>query len=160
MTQRDQLISWINDAYSMESQLVPILRAHANQADGMPEAQRRIERHVEETEMHARRMEKAVQLLGSSASRLESSARAILGTADAMAHGIGADLPLKNAMTDYSAEAFEVAAYRALVMAAERAGEPQVAALCRQNLEEDQAMGDWLRDHLDEVVAHAMLSAA
>jgi len=46
----------------------------------------------------------------------------------------------------------EIATYRALVIAAERAGAPDIAAVCGQILQEEVAMARWLEDHQDGLV--------
>ncbi len=50
MDERDRLISWLNDAYAMKVELLPILRDHADDAGGFPELRARIEQHIAETE--------------------------------------------------------------------------------------------------------------
>ena len=46
----------------------------------------------------------------------------------------------------------EIATYRALVIAAERAAAPDIAAVCGQILQEEIAMARWLEDHQDSLV--------
>ena len=60
------------------------------------------------------------------------------------------------ALTDYAAEQFEVAASRALVAAAEAAGESEVARLCRENLREDEEMARWLDQQTPAIVQHTL----
>ena len=47
-------------------------------------------------------------------------------------------------MANLAAEQFEVAAYTALIAAAEQAGESEVARLCRLSRSEDEEMAEWL----------------
>ena len=46
------------------------------------------------------------------------------------------------AIANLAAEQFEVAAYTALIAAAEQAGESEVARLCRLNRSEDEEMAE------------------
>ena len=50
---------------------------------------------------------------------------------------------------DYAAEQCEIAAYNALITAAEQTGELEVARLCRLNRGEDEEMADWLNAQLE-----------
>jgi len=160
VTHREQLISWLNDAHAMESQLLPILRSHAHDSADLPDAKRRIERHIGETETHVKRMEQAVSSLGSSPSSIKSGAASALGTVEGASARMFSAEAMRNAVNDYAAEQFEVATYKALILAAERAGEQEVARLCRENLREDEEMAKWLDTHLSEVVNYTIQHAA
>jgi len=72
-----------------------------------------------------------------------------------MMQGVGGlfagDEVVKGAMAGYVFEHFEIASYTALIIAAEEAGEADVARICRENLAEEEAMAEWLREHLPKV---------
>ena len=57
MTEKDLLVSWLNDAYAMEQALIPVLQNHAKDAENdMPAAADRLRRHIEETEIPLQRL--------------------------------------------------------------------------------------------------------
>jgi len=58
---------------------------------------------------------------------------------------------VKNFLSDYAAEQFEIACYRSLVAAAEELGQPEIARTCEDILAEEQAMAQWLAEHIPEV---------
>jgi ferritin-like metal-binding protein YciE len=60
---------------------------------------------------------------------------------------------VKNVIAELAAEHFEVAAYTALIAAAEHAGEAEVARLCRLNRGEDEDMAEWLDAQIPIVIA-------
>ena len=60
------------------------------------------------------------------------------------------------AIADLAAEQFEVAAYTALIAAAEHAGETEVARLCRLNRGEDEEMAEWLDAQIPIVIARTL----
>jgi ferritin-like metal-binding protein YciE len=64
------------------------------------------------------------------------------------------DQLVKDALADYASEQFEIACYTALVSIATELGHHQIVKLCKQNLEEDQAMAAWLLQQLPGVVRH------
>lgn len=60
------------------------------------------------------------------------------------------DEVVKGGIASYAFECFEIANYKALIAAAEQANQPEVVRVCREILEEEQAMADWLDQHLDD----------
>jgi ferritin-like metal-binding protein YciE len=150
----DQLIAWLNDAYAMEQGLIPVLQTHVT--DLKPEAAARMQQHIAETQAHAARVEQCLRALGTTPSTVKSTLSQLLGTVQGMSTGIFKDAPVKNVLTDYSAEQLEVACYRALVTAARQLGHDEIAQLCEKNMQEDEAMALWLRDQIPEVVTTTM----
>src|SRR5690625_3636481 len=61
------------------------------------------------------------------------------------------DEVVKNAIGSYSFEHFEIASYRALIAAAEVAGEEYIAEVCRNILAEEEAMAQWVEQKLPTV---------
>jgi hypothetical protein len=48
MVDRNTMIAWLNDAYAMESALIPILQNHASDVQDDPPARERIAVHIEQ----------------------------------------------------------------------------------------------------------------
>ena len=150
---QNQLIAWLDDAYAMETGLIPILQTHAGAFESkLPEAAARVREHISETRRHADRLEQCLRTLGSTPSTAKSTVSAMMGTVEGMSTSIFRDELVKNALADYGAEQFEVACYTALVTAAMQLGYPDVAHLCEQNLKEDEAMATWLKQQLPAAV--------
>lgn len=151
---KDLLIAWLNDAYAMEQALIPVLQNHTKDTENeMPEAAGRLRRHIQETELHLQRIEECLTLLGSTRSTAKAAMGSVLGTAQSVMTGMFSDEMIKNVLADYGAEQFEVAAYTALVAAADELGEDEIARLCEENLREDQLMAAWLEQQIPTVVA-------
>jgi ferritin-like metal-binding protein YciE len=150
---RTQLVAWLDDAYAMETGLIPILQTHAGVFEStLPEAAARIREHISETRKHADRLEQCLRTLGSSPSTAKSTVSAMMGTVEGLSTSIFRDELVKNTLADYGAEQFEVACYVALVTAAMKLGYPDVAHLCEENLKEDEAMALWLKQQLPAAV--------
>ena len=154
---KDLLISWLNDAYAMERTLIPILQNHAKDAEtGMPEATARIRQHIDETQTHAQRLEQCLRILGTTPSTVKSAMGTAMGTAQSVMTGMFSDEVIKNALSDYGAEQFEVGSYTALIAAAEQSGHDEIARLCGENLREDQLMAAWFEQQIPKVVAQTV----
>jgi ferritin-like metal-binding protein YciE len=68
-----------------------------------------------------------------------------------MSTGAAEDELVKNALSDYAAEQFEVASYRSLIAAAEELGDQETVSACQENLREDEEMARWLEQQLPAV---------
>ncbi|HYH47441.1 MAG TPA: DUF892 family protein, partial [Thermoanaerobaculia bacterium] len=59
---------------------------------------------------------------------------------------------VKNALSDYAAEHFEIASYRALIAGARALGETEVARVCEEILQDEERMARFLEQNLPMVV--------
>ena len=79
------------------------------------------------------------------------TAKGLFASMTAAIHAAGntlmEDEVVKSVGLSFGFENTEIATYRALVIAAERAGAPDIAAVCGQILQEEVAMARWLEDH-------------
>ena len=142
------LIGWLKDAHTMETRSLPILRRRVGDEPLGVHARARIESHVRETEQHAERLREALQALGSAPTAVVGSSEPIVLLTQDITSRVFSDRRVVSAIADLAAEQFEVAAYTALIAAAEHAGEAEVARLCRLNRGEDEAMAEWLDAHI------------
>lgn len=156
----DLLIAWLNDAYAMENALIPILENHASDAQNDMSAQARIRQHANETRRHAERVKECVERLGSSTSATKTGFATLSGYVQSVTTGMFSDELVKNALMDYAAEHFEIACYRALSAAAEQLGQPEIAVICNEIMQEEQAMADWLAQSLPTTVQQAVAQTA
>jgi ferritin-like metal-binding protein YciE len=145
---RELLIAWLNDAYAMENALLPILENHAADAQGHPEIQARIYAHGDETKRHADLVRECVEKLGSSTSAGKTGLGTMFGYLQSVSTGMFSDESVKNALTDYATEHFEIACYRAIAAAAQQMGEQGVVTVCQNIIRDEQAMAEWLADNL------------
>ncbi|MFL6231704.1 MAG: ferritin-like domain-containing protein [Thermoanaerobaculia bacterium] len=149
---RETLIGWLNDAYAMEKGLVQVLENHADDVKDRPEMYRKIAQHLEQTKMHAERVRECVERLGGSVSTVKTAMGAVSGFFQGRSTGASPDELVKNALSDYAAEHFEIASYKALIAAARLLGENQVVQVCEAILRDEQDMANWLEQNLPNVV--------
>ncbi len=151
MTQIEQLTTWLNSAYSMEKSLAQVLGNHANDAKDHPEIQSRIQEHISETDRHAERVKECLLQLGSEPSTMKSALGNIMGMVQGASTGMFRDELVKNMLADYASEHFEIACYRSLIAAAEEAGKAEIAEICAEILEDEEAMAEWIEEQIPEV---------
>ena len=153
---RDRLIAWLNDAHAMEQGLVQILETHARRARELPEVSARAAEHADETREQAERIRQCLEVLGTTPSTVKSAFSTVMGAVEGASTAVFTDELMKNMLADYASEHFEIAAYTALIRAAEEAGASQIVALLEENLREEEQMAQWLFDRIPEAVLHTM----
>ena len=156
----DIVIAWLRDAYAMEKALVPVLENHAKDAARHPQVRERIEQHAAETRRHAQLVEQCLAQLGEEPSKLKNAMAKAMGTIQSVATGAFKDEEVKNALSDYAAENFEIACYRALIEAARAMQQTEVVRICEQILKEEEAMARFLEQNLPTAVKDTLAVAA
>lgn len=138
----DTYISWLQDALVMEQTLVKVLEERVAATGDFPELQRLDQQHLEETREHAARVEGCLERLGSGPSTTKGVLSSLISSMEKPAKALMKDEIVKNCLQDYGAECFEVASYTSLIAAASALGDDETAAVCRMNLDQDQAMAE------------------
>jgi ferritin-like metal-binding protein YciE len=160
MTTIEQLTMWLNNAHAMELALVRVLQNHARDARELPEMRDRIEQHLEETHRHADLVGDCLERIGAKPSTLKSVAGNVLGMMQGASTGMFHDELLRNVVADFAAENLEIACYTSLMEAAEAAGLPEIADICSEILQEEEAMAAWLEEQIPEVTRLVMQQTA
>lgn len=135
----------------MEKNLENVLENHAKDASEHPQMKARIEQHLHETRRHVRQVDECLQLMGDKPSAMKNLVGNVLGTVQGVSSGVFRDAIVKNVLSDYASEAFEIACYRSLIVAAEELGQTRIAETCRQILAEEEAHAAWLNEQIDDV---------
>jgi ferritin-like metal-binding protein YciE len=154
MVDRNTMVAWLNDAYAMETALIPVLQNHAKDLRSSGLDAERIELHVEQTRRHAELVKGCVEHMGSSISAVKTGLGSLFGTVQSVSTGMFADELVKNGLLDYAAEHFEIACYRALQAGATDMGDTHVSGICAEILRDEQEMADWLQGELPTLVRH------
>ena len=149
---RETLLSWLNDAYAMEKGLIQVLENHTKDVKDHPEIHRKLAEHLAKTRMHADRLRECVERLGGNVSTLKTAMGALSGFFQGRTTGASPDELVKNALSDYAAEHFEIACYKALIVAARTLGENEVVKVCEGILRDEEEMARWLDQNLPTVV--------
>lgn len=153
---KEMLVAWLNDAYAMEKALIPVLENHAKDFKEYPQAQARLQQHADQTRRHADLIEDCVELLGESVSNVKSGLGTLLGAAKSISTGWAKDELIKNALSDYGAECFEIACYKSLIEGARLYGNQAIVQACEDILREEQEMAEWLEQQIPAVTEEVM----
>lgn len=152
MAHNDLILSWLNDAYAMERSIVEVLQRQIPDAKKFPDVQAKIRQHLDATKHHAELDKQCIERLGGSTSALKSGMATLGGAMQGMAAKFADDKLVKAALQDYSTEHMEIASYRALITAAEEAGDQETVRVCQEILRDEEEMAQWLAQNLPTLV--------
>ncbi|CAO3455373.1 ferritin-like domain-containing protein [Azospirillum sp.] len=148
---KDNLIAWLRDAHAMESQAVEMLERQVDRIKNYPEMLAKAQEHIDVSNRQAERLSQCLQSLGSSTSSIKTGVGMLIGNAQSLSGVFADDEIVKAGIFNYAFEHFEIANYRALIAAANRAGEPEIARTLQQSLDEEIEMASWLEQRLPQV---------
>jgi ferritin-like metal-binding protein YciE len=147
----DHFLIWLREAHAMEVHASAMLRAQINRIENYPELREQMERHLIETEKQAELLMMLLERSAGGASMFKDVAGRLSAVAQGMSSMLADDEVVKLTMGAYNFEHTEIATYRMLIAAADEIGDTQAMAVFEQILAEEQAMADWLGDHIDVV---------
>ena len=110
------------------------------------------------TKTQAERVRACVERLGDDISRVKSGLTNFLGAVQGMSTWMAEDKIVKNALTNYAIEHFEIASYMANAAAARDLGYEDIANVCETIMREEQDMVDWLEMQLPIVTRQHLLT--
>jgi ferritin-like metal-binding protein YciE len=147
-TTRDQkMVQYLGEAYGKEKELETALQAHIQMTDRAA-YRRRLEQHLRETRNHARLVERRISKLGGGGQLLQQLAARAAAMARAPVHTFRGksdeERLLKNAKTEYSDEAEEIATYTSIETLADAVGDRETAKIARQIRREEERMASFL----------------
>lgn len=159
-TPRDNLISWLRDAYAMEGQAIELLETQIQRLEHYPEALPRLRQHLQETREQQTAVEQCLERLGADPSALKETALKLGANMQGMMHAMASDEVLKHALGSHAFEQFEAGCYCSLLAAAEVAGEPEIARTCERIMRQEQDMAHWVWEQLPQMTRTYLERAA
>ncbi len=165
-----KLVQYLNEAFGKERQLEQALEAHIGLTT-KPNYRKRLEEHRRETKRHGDQVARRIKQLGGSAETVSlpgpdafteaaeagmSVANRALALARGPLHAVrGTSEPekmLKNAKTEYSEEAEEIATYTAIEQLANKVGDKETAKLAKEIRREEERMANFLQKLIPQLV--------
>lgn len=156
MAHQELYLAWLKDAYGLERSLEQVLEHRVKDLKDQPQMQARVQQHLEETRRHAELVKGCIERHGESISAIKSGIAKVTGVLQGLSTGVAKDEMVKNCLTDYSAEHFEIACYTSLIAAAEELGDTHTAQICRDILREEEAMAQWLAQQIPIATRQAL----
>jgi len=148
----ERLLEWLSDAHAMEQESEALLSTLAGRIEHYPELKQRLIGHVSETRRQAESLLGCIERLGGSPPALKGFMAKTMGSLHAVCNALMSDEVVKGAAAGLALEHLEISMYRALVAAAEQAGDRITQEVCEEILQQERAMADWLSEHLEATV--------
>jgi ferritin-like metal-binding protein YciE len=143
-----KLIQFLNEAHAKEAELEADLTAHIALTEKKP-YKKRLQQHLRETKDHGRKLERRIKRLGGDTQTLQRLAgqatAALKGPLHALRGTGEEERLLKNAKTEYSEEAEEIATYTAIEAFAESVSDSETAKLARAIRRDEERMANYLQ---------------
>jgi ferritin-like metal-binding protein YciE len=149
----DNLNDWLRDAYAMETQAIEMLSTMAGRLGEYPVFKATVEDHLAETRSQRERLQQCIDRRGGSTSTLKDWTAKLFGMGQGISGVFSSDEVIKGAMAGYTFENMEIAAYRAIISAAEVVGDMETSELCAQILTEEENAAKKLYDLIPALVA-------
>jgi ferritin-like metal-binding protein YciE len=157
---REWMVQWLRDAHAMEEQAQTMLSGQLGRLENYPELKARISQHLEETKGQAARLSECLAELGEDISTLKDASGKLTAMAQSLSGVFAGDEVMKGSLASYTFEHMEIASYGILIAAANALGETEVARVCKQNLQEEEEMAKWLKDHVPGTTEQFLTRAA
>ncbi len=145
---RDAYLTGLRNMHALEMSAIELTERQTERLEHYPEMKARLAQHHGESQEQARRLEMILQRMDTSTSSAKNVVSSVMGNVAAALHAPAQDEVLKNTFANFAFEHQEIAAYTSLIAMAEAVGDVAAAAPLRQSLSEEQAMADWIEDHI------------
>ncbi|MGA7437930.1 MAG: DUF892 family protein [Luteibacter sp.] len=148
---RDNLIAWLRDAHAMEQQAEQMLKAQAARIEHYPKLKDRIEQHLDETLGQQKLIEGCLARYDTKPSVTKDALGKVMAFGQAIGGSVNSDEVIKGAIAGYVFENLEIATYTTLRAAALAGGDSEIVRVVDEILPQEQAMAEWLLNHLPEL---------
>lgn len=151
MAHQDTMIAWLNDAHALENNLIQVLEHRVKDTMNHPQMQVKVREHLEETRRHAELVKGCIERLGGNVSAIKSGMGSVSGFMQSLSTAPAKDEMVKNVLSDYASEQFEIACYRSLIAGAQALGDQDIASICQQILRDEESMARFLEQQIPQV---------
>ena len=148
---RDIFVTGLRNAHAMENQALSIMKPQLSRIENYPEVAARLEQHIRETEVQLARLDELLGAMDEDSSTIKDTALSLMGSVASIGHAVAGDEIIKNSLANFAFENYEIAAYNSLLTIAEAGQFNKALDLLQLNLNEEEAMADWLRENLPKV---------
>lgn len=133
----------LRNAHAVEKEALQVMRRQVDRVTNYPEVSKRLREHINETEEQVRRLGQILDQHQATPSMLKDFVTQVMGNAASIPHSTAGYEVLKNAFANQAFEAYEIAAYKALITMAMRQGDRKAIPLLKLSLAEEERMAKW-----------------
>ncbi len=145
-------LTGLRNQHAVEGQAVSTINAELARTEAYPALHARMQQELGRSENQARRLDELLARHGTSASTAKEAVTTVVGKLSGLVHAPSGDDVVKNVLAAVGFKAYEIASYKTLETLAELAGASADASMLEQCRKEEEDMGDWLGEHLPDIV--------
>ncbi len=138
----------LRNLHALEMNAIELTERQLERLENYPEMAERLRQHNLESKSQAERLSAIMERHGTSPSVAKNAASSVMGNVAAALHAPAPDEVLKNTFANFAFEHQEIASYTSLIAMAEKIGDAVSIPLLKQSLGEEQAMADWIGQHI------------
>lgn len=147
---KKHLLDWLRDAHAMENQKESLLKGQHDRLTSYPELRAAIQKYVEVTRTHQLNIHKALERLGGDTSLIKDLGGKLMATGQNLVGAFMSDEVVKSLMTIYIFNDVAISSYKVLVAATSFFSDEEIKRICKNNLDEELAMSEWLDKKISE----------
>jgi ferritin-like metal-binding protein YciE len=149
---KEELIEWLRDAYAMENSMEQMLTRVSEDEQAVPAIREIARTHLRETQNHAAQVERCLKILDADTSAIKTGAATVGEFFKDTLASFASDKRIKDLLTGYAAEHFEIACYSAIRVAAQSLGESQIVTICDAIVEDEKRTAKRLQESVPAAV--------
>ena len=152
-TALDVYLTGLRNQHAVETQAIGTIQNELSRMQRYPELHARMQQDHARSVTQAARLDDLLARHGTSKSLAKEAVTGAVATVAGFAHVAASDEVLKNVLAAIGFKAYEAASYKLLLTLADAAGAVDDKPILEQSRTEEQEMGDWLGNHIPELVA-------
>jgi ferritin-like metal-binding protein YciE len=142
-TAKENLMTWLRNAYAMErEQAIESTEKQVSRLKDYPELRAWVEDHLNASARQAEHLKSCIVRHGEDVSTMKGLAAKLMGNVQAFTGFLADDEAVKTVVADYAFKHYEIGNYRALVAAAEAAGDAETARVCDEIRKEEESLAE------------------
>ena len=145
-------LTGLRNQHAVETQAIGTIQNELPRMKGYPELYAKMTEDKARSETQAARLDDLLSKHGSSKSLAKEAVTGAVATVAGFAHFGSKDDVLKNVLAAIGYKAYEIASYKVLLTLADVTGASADKAVLEQSMKEEQVMGDWLGEHIPNLV--------
>ena len=149
-------LTGLRNQHAVETQAIGTIQNESGRMEAYPELHAKMQEEKARSTTQAGRLDDLLAKHGTSKSAAKEVVTGAVATVAGFAHIGSSDDVLKNVLAAIGYKAYEISSYKVLLTLADAAGVTGDKAVLEQSMKEEQEMGDWLGNHLPNLV-HAYL---
>lgn len=153
-------ITAVRNTHALEKEARQIIERQLDRLENYPEMEAILRKHLDETNIQEQRIDEILDSLGKERSVLKDWATQFMGNAAALAHAPAGDEIIKNTFANHAFEAFEIAAYKSLIVITEAAGQSRFIPALQLSLKEEQTTAQLIYDQIEPITRKYLMRAS